>query len=72
MRRPFAISRETSAEYGHTHLDELVDLARESPETFASPHIVLKHFSMRYGRREIEKALEALPESLRARVTMLM
>jgi ribonuclease Z len=63
---------EVSARYGHTHLDELIALARESPETLASPHIVLKHFSTRYSRREIRRAHAALPDALRGRVTMLV
>lgn len=61
-----------SARYGHTHLDELVALYHERPEVFASPHIVLKHFSMKYSEEEIAAAARALPEGLRARVTLLV
>jgi ribonuclease BN (tRNA processing enzyme) len=63
---------EASAKYGHTHLEELVALYRKSPETLASPHVVLKHFSMKYSREDILTAREILPEGLRERVTMLV
>ncbi len=63
---------EVSAKYGHTHLEELAALHRRRPESLASPHVVLKHFSMRYGPGEIRAALRALPEGLRERVTMLV
>jgi ribonuclease Z len=64
--------RETSAKYGHTHLEELAALAEEQPATFASAHVVLKHFSMKYEREDIEQAKQALPAWLRPRVTMLV
>jgi ribonuclease Z len=64
--------RSTSAQYGHTHLDDLVDVAREVPEALATPHIVLKHFSMKYDARDIRKAVAALPADLRRRVTVLL
>jgi len=64
--------RETSRAWGHTHLDELIDLARERPETFASPHIVLKHFSTRYDLRDIRRAFAALPTWLREKTTLLV
>lgn len=64
--------RRASAQWGHTHLDELVEVAREVPEALASPHIVLKHFSMKYGETEIRKAIEALPSDLRRRITVLI
>ena len=65
-------SRETSQKYGHTHLDELVELFRTAPETFASRHIVVKHFSTRYAAREIRDAHAALPQELRERVIFLI
>jgi ribonuclease Z len=61
-----------SAKYGHTHLDELVLLYTRRPEALASPHIVLKHFSMKYRREEILAARETLPLGLRERVTLLV
>jgi ribonuclease Z len=61
----------TSERWGHTHLEELVALYRERPETFASPHIVLKHFSMKYHERDVADARAALPPGLRERVTLL-
>ena len=65
-------SPEVSAKYGHTHLDELGALFRRRPEALASPHIVLKHFSMKYDAAQIRAALETLPEGLRERVTLLI
>lgn len=64
--------RESSARYGHTHLEELVDLYSRRPEILASPHIVLKHFSMKYRRSDIVESAASLPEELRARVTFLV
>jgi ribonuclease Z len=65
-------SPEVSAKYGHTHLEELGRLAERCPRTLASPHVVLKHFSMKYDEDEIRAALGALPASLRGRVTLLV
>lgn len=64
--------REAAAKYGHTHLEELADLHRRRPEALASPHVVLKHFSMKYRDEDIRAALAALPEGLRERVTLLV
>lgn len=64
--------RDRSSFWGHTHLDDLIEVARTSPETLASPHIVLKHFSMKYDEREIRRGVDALPAALRARVTLLV
>jgi ribonuclease BN (tRNA processing enzyme) len=61
-----------SAKYGHTHLDELGALFLRRPEALASPHIVLKHFSMKYDAAQIRAARETLPEGLRERVTLLI
>jgi ribonuclease Z len=61
-----------SERYGHTHLDELVALYRARPETLASPHVVIKHFSTRYERDTLREAYDALPDGLRERVTFLM
>jgi ribonuclease Z len=67
-----ATPREASAKHGHTHLDELADLARTHPEALASRHVVLKHFSLKYEAPDIRAALAALPEGLRERVTVLV
>ncbi len=61
-----------SAKYGHTHLEELAELFRRRPATLASRFVVLKHFSMKYGEADIRAALDALPEGLRERVTLLI
>jgi ribonuclease Z len=65
-------SPELSAKYGHTHLEELAALAVRSPEVLASRHVVLKHFSMKYGADDIRAALQVLPAGLRERVTLLI
>jgi ribonuclease Z len=65
-------SREASARYGHTHLEQLAELAERVPEALASPHIVLKHFSMQYDEAAIRASLAALPQELRQRVTLLI
>jgi ribonuclease Z len=65
-------SAETSAKYGHTHLEELAELHARRPDVLASPNIVLKHFSMKYGRDEILESARILPEELRSRVTFLV
>lgn len=64
--------REISARYGHTHLEELVELAARRPATLASRYIVLKHFSMKYDEEQIRAALAVLPPALRERVTLLV
>jgi ribonuclease BN (tRNA processing enzyme) len=63
---------ELSAKWGHTHLDDLIDLMRRAPDTFASRYIVLKHFSTRYSREQIRKALEEIPDGIRGRVVALV
>jgi ribonuclease Z len=65
-------SAEVSAKYGHTHLEELAALFARRPETLASPHVVLKHFSMKYDAAQIRAARDALPAGLRERVTLLI
>jgi ribonuclease Z len=65
-------SPEAAAKYGHTHLDELIALHARRPEILASPHIVIKHFSMKYEEGDIRRAHAALPEGLRERVTFLV
>ena len=65
-------SPEVSARYGHTHLEELAALAERRPEVLASRHVVLKHFSMKYGADDIRAALQVLPAGLRERVTLLI
>lgn len=63
---------DVSAKYGHTHLDELVALFRKRPSVFGRAHIVLKHWSMRYGRDELHRAIARVPRALAARMTALV
>ena len=65
-------AREVSARYGHTHLEELAELATRRPEALASRYVVLKHFSMKYDEEQIRASLAALPAGLRERVTLLV
>ena len=52
---------------GHVHLDELAERA----ELFENEHVLLTHFSARYTRDEVERALDVkLPPELRRRVTV--
>lgn len=60
-----------SAKYGHTHLDELVELFRKRPERFGRAHIVLKHWSTRYRREDVARAIGRIPKALASRVTAL-
>lgn len=56
-------------ERGHIHLDELVSRA----DAITAENVLLIHFSQRYRRDEIERALDAkLPKDLRARTTALV
>lgn len=64
---------EAATKFGHTHLDELVELYRQDPNgALAAPHIVLKHFSMKYSEDQIREAVRGLPEGLRERVSVLI
>lgn len=63
---------EKASVYGHTHLEELVTLRARRPELLSNPHLVLKHFSMRYDRDMVLKALSALPEEFQQNTTALV
>lgn len=63
------VSVSTAKKGGHVHLDELGARAH----LFHNEAILLTHFSRRFARKEIEAAVrEALPESLAARVHLLI
>lgn len=64
--------RPNAAKHGHTHILDLVELFERSPEVF-SPHIVLKHSSMRYSLDYYQRRiLEACPPGLRERISFLV
>lgn len=63
---------DAGARYGHTHLGELVELYHRRPEALASPHVVLKHFSVKYSDSQVREALASLPDGLRQRVVPLL
>lgn len=65
-------SPEESVKMGHTHLDQITSLYEKSPEIFGSKYIVLKHFSLRYRDHQIRGYVEALPEGLRNRISLLL
>ena len=58
---------------GHTHLNDLLEFLRACPDVLQNPHIVLKHFSMRYTRKTIVSVLkERLPPEFLERVHILV
>lgn len=62
-------SIERARRTGHVHLQDIADRA----ELFENEHLLLTHFSTRYGRSEILRRLdEVLPVDLRARVVPLL
>jgi len=62
------VSVASARDKGHIHLDEVIERA----DLFENEHILFTHMSARYGQQEAEEILaRRLPESLRARVTLL-
>eukprot|EP00744_Colponema_vietnamica_P014431 GILI01020208.1.p1 GENE.GILI01020208.1~~GILI01020208.1.p1 ORF type:complete len:329 (+),score=48.78 GILI01020208.1:32-1018(+) len=58
---------EDAHEYGHIHLDEIVEALRSGQ--LQNPHILLTHFSARYQAAQIVECLdEKLPQEFRGRV----
>lgn len=58
---------------GHLHLFELFRFLEANPELAKFQHLVLKHFSMKYTRRQIEIAVRKnVPEFLRDRTLLLL
>jgi ribonuclease Z len=58
---------------GHTHLNDLLRFLKDCPDVLQNPHIVLKHFSMRYDRDLILHTLKSrLPAEFLERVHMLI
>jgi ribonuclease Z len=54
---------------GHVHLDDIAAHA----DRFENEHVVLVHFSQRYGRSQVEREVAArLPEGLRSRVRLMV
>ncbi|HUJ73881.1 MAG TPA: hypothetical protein VL359_03445 [bacterium] len=65
--------RELARQRGHTHLEDLLALLREHPDALPNPHIVFKHFSMRYDRGLILHTLQSkLPPDLLQRAHFLI
>ncbi len=58
---------------GHTHLNDLLRFLRDCPDVLRNPHIILKHFSMRYDRNLILHTLKSrLPAEFQERVHVLI
>lgn len=58
---------------GHLHLFELFDFLEANPELAKFEHLVLKHFSMKYTRRQIETAVRKhVPDFLREKTLLLL
>jgi ribonuclease Z len=58
---------------GHTHLNDLLRFLKDCPGVLQNPHIILKHFSMRYDRGLIVHTLKSrLPAEFQERVHVLV
>jgi ribonuclease Z len=64
---------ELARKKAHTHLSEIALALETFGDRVACEHIVLKHFSMRYGAEQIASLVAAgLPERFRSRVRLLL
>ncbi|HEX7926929.1 MAG TPA: MBL fold metallo-hydrolase, partial [bacterium] len=64
---------EMAKQRGHTHLNDLLRFLKDCPDVLQNPHIILKHFSMRYDRALIVNTLKAkLPAEFQERVHVLI
>lgn len=58
---------------GHTHLSEIAHVLASLGDRIATKHVVLKHFSMRYSRDEVMRAIAAgIPDHHRDRIRILL
>jgi ribonuclease Z len=65
--------RDLAKQRGHTHLDDILEFLAECPDVLQNPHIVLKHFSMRYDRGLILHTLKTrLPAEFLERCHILV
>jgi len=65
--------RDVARQRGHTHLQDVVQFLNECPGVLQNPHIVLKHFSMRYDRGLILHTLKSkLPAEFLERCHILI
>jgi len=65
--------RDVARQRGHTHLQDVVQFLNECPGVLQNPHIVLKHFSMRYDRGLILHTLKSkLPPEFLERCHILI
>lgn len=62
-----AVTIQHAREYGHTHLSEVIKYANR----LLNKSILFIHFSARYKREEILRAVEELPPPLQGRVAAL-
>ena len=66
-----SVSPDHAREYGHMHLEHLLDLAAEGAPALNAPNLVLKHFSMRDTPATVRSYRDRLPENLRNRTRFL-
>ncbi len=65
--------RDLARQRGHTHLEDVLGFLRDCPDVLQNPHIVLKHFSMRYDRGLILHTLKSkLPAEFLERCHILV
>lgn len=65
--------REMALPKGHLHLAELFEHLEENRDRCGFKHLVLKHFSMKYTRHQIESIVrKSIPEFLRERTRLLL
>lgn len=58
---------------GHTHLSEIAHVLSQLGDRIATKHVVLKHFSMKYSRDEVMRAIAAgIPDHHRDRIRILL
>lgn len=58
---------------GHLHLFELMDFLKASPDSCRFQHLVLKHFSMKYTKGQIEALVRRnTPDFLKDRIKLLV
>lgn len=65
--------RDMAEPKGHIHLAELFEFLSARKDDCGFEHLVLKHFSMKYSRQQIEtRCAELVPDFLRERVRLLI
>ncbi len=64
---------ELAKKSGHLHINQLARFLKQYPDKLNNPHIVLKHFSMRYSSQHVHQQLKIkLPSAFMQRVHVLI